>query len=370
MYIPGIERITYADRLHFVPGLAKPKFPRWVRDYEDRTQYNPPPPLEERELYKETPCFVFHQRTKLLEGVRQALWLSKSKMIQGLPAQVLALGEANQIENEDERVKNAIKHACLWDTTEPLSPKFVPTLLRNLLHLCGSLTGTHPGLRKRILAEKYSPIAIWHRDEDLFQVRGQNGLLLNSMSPLPVLAGKEDVQATADHVLPTFYPVSPTIDLWNVQLYEDTERTGFHETYPYPHAHTLFFVEDKESHVKMLPEQLRAKMVMFAFANALVRAHAINGPESGELEQPIVVQAVGTNGRLFQYVVFQLNTTSLRSDSGVKNLVWVDEDQLLYEHAMDKDILERKVVKVPKGLSGYQPETFKKFLSLYLHGAA
>lgn len=53
-------------------------------------------------------------------GVRQALWLTKTKLTPGLPPQLLALAAdpANQIPNQDERVQNAIKHARFWNTTE------------------------------------------------------------------------------------------------------------------------------------------------------------------------------------------------------------------------------------------------------------
>lgn len=55
-----------------------------------------------------------------LSGVRQALWLTKTKLTSGLPPQLLSLAEnpANQIPDQDERVQNAIKHARFWDTTE------------------------------------------------------------------------------------------------------------------------------------------------------------------------------------------------------------------------------------------------------------
>ena len=56
----------------------------------------------------------------LSAGVRQALWLTKTKLTPGLPPQLLALAEssANQIADQDERVQNAINHACFWETTE------------------------------------------------------------------------------------------------------------------------------------------------------------------------------------------------------------------------------------------------------------
>lgn len=62
--------------------------------------------------------------------------------------------------------------------------------------------------------------------EDVFQVRGQNGLLLNSMTPVPVLAGEEQIQSTADQALETFYPIAPTIDLQRTHVYQEKNDTG------------------------------------------------------------------------------------------------------------------------------------------------
>lgn len=128
--------------------------------------------------------------------------------------------------------------------------------------------------------------------------------------------------------------------------------SGFKSDYPYPHAHTIYFLERVDSSCKLRPEQFRAKLLMFAFGNALARAHNMYGvrihtPRSTHccthvnmlywqmliliilyvsqpkrvLERPVTVQAVGTSGRIFQLVVFQLNTTDLSGDDGVKNQV-------------------------------------------------
>lgn len=324
-------------------------------------------------MYKEKPCYIFHQKTSVLEGVRQALWLTKSKLIKGLPSQILSLAEdtANHVENQDERVQQAIKHARFWDTTEnrPTRQRFCPVLLDDLLHLCGTVQAKHPALGRRMLAENYSLAACWSRGEDLFQVRGKNGILLNSVSPLPAVAGKEEVASTADYVLETFYPISPTIDLQLTHVYQEKSHTGFEEGYPYPYAHTLFLPESGQAY-RLRPEQLRAKMVMFAFGNALARAQALYGTQPQVLEQPVVVQSVATNGRVFQFAVFQLNTTELGTDAGVKNMVWLEEDQPLYDYAKVRPLIRKREVQVPAGLAGYRPDTFKKFLALYLHGAA
>lgn len=372
--IPGLERVTYADRMHYVPGLAKPDSPRWERSYRDPHR-DRSLPLSEMPLRKEQPCYVFHQRTNALEGVKQVLWLTKSKLTEGLPPRLLSLAQdpANHIPDQDERVKNAIKHARFWDTLEPKpsEDRYSKILLQNLLHLCASLQPTHPALGRRLLSEKYSLAATWTRGKDLFQIRGANGLLSTSMDPLPALADAEQVEDTDQHVLETFYPVSPTIDLQQLNVYHrEKNSTGFRDGYPYPHPHTLYFDDPKNPRCVLRPEQFHAKMLMFAFGNALARAHLQYGLEPrARLEQPVVVQAVGTNGRFFNFMVFQLNTTDLSEDGGVKNMVWFEKDLELYEYAKVRPLIRKKEVQVPAGLVGYNPETFRKFLTLYLNGA-
>lgn len=73
--IPGLEKITYGERMHYVPGLAKPVYPQWERDYKDPRYYKSPP-AHEMPLYKEKPCYVYNQRTSALEG--RMSWLFKT----------------------------------------------------------------------------------------------------------------------------------------------------------------------------------------------------------------------------------------------------------------------------------------------------
>lgn len=62
----------------------------------------------------------------------------------------------------------------------------------------------------------------------------------------------------------------------------------------------------------------------------------------------MVVQSVGTDGQLFQFMVFQLNTTDLVSSDGIKNLFWIDSDQNLYERAQCVPEVKKRVVVVRK----------------------
>ncbi|NXX48077.1 RM37 protein, partial [Tricholaema leucomelas] len=306
-------------------------------------------------------------------GVRQALWLTKTKLLEGLPPSVLSIMDnpAHQLENHEQRVKHAISHARFWNMREvaPRREYYCPVLFEDLLHLCRLMSMKYPALAKRMLARKYMVAATWERESILLQVRGQNGMLLNAMAPIPPVASKEEILATEEHVLETFYPIAPTIDLQEVNVYKELNDTGFRDGYPYSHPHTLFFLESANVRTdRFRPEQLRAKMLMFAFGNALAKAKVFYGNDPKVLEQPVVVQSVGTDGQQFQFLVFQLNTTDLVSSDGIKNLVWIDSDQNLYEGAQCVPEVKKRVVTKPAGIYGFQPDTFKKFLALYLHG--
>ncbi|XP_068949620.1 large ribosomal subunit protein mL37-like [Petaurus breviceps papuanus] len=372
--IPGVEPVTWAGLQHRQPGLARPVFPPWERGWEDPRRPRPVP-RDTHPLRREEPCYMMHQRSRLLEGVKQALWLTKSKLIEGLPERVLRLAEeaASQIENQDEQVQNAIYHARLWHSTEdiPKRETYCPVIMDNLIQLCKTKIPQYPSLTRRIQARDYTLSTSWRRESIFLQIRGLNGTRLSAKDPLLPIASQEEVHATDNHVLETFYPIAPTINLHECDIYDVREDSGFHEGYPYPHPHTVYFTEAaNRRRARFRPEQLRAKMIMFAFGNALAQARAMYGEEPRVLEQPLVVQSVGTDGRVFQFMVFQLNTTDLDSNEGVKNLVWMDSDQLLYQHFRCLTVIKKKVVVEPAGIIDYQPRTFRKFLAMYLHGAA
>ncbi|KAM6217601.1 large ribosomal subunit protein mL37 [Rhynchocyon petersi] len=372
--IPGLEPITYAGKMHFVPGMARPVFPPWDRGWF-HPKFHRSPPIHEQQLYKEQACYIFHQRCRLLEGVKQALWLTKTKLIEGLPEKVLSLVDdpRNHIENQNERVLNVISHARLWHSTEdiPKRETYCPVIVDSLIQLCRSQILKYPALTQRTCTKNYSFSTSWSRESTLLQVRGASGTRLHAKDPLPAIVSGERVEATKNHVLETFYPISPFIDLQECSVYDVKDNTGLREGYPYPYPHTLYLLETANSGPRRFqPEQLRAKMILFAFGNALAQARRLCGDEPKVLEQPVTVQSVGTDGRVFQFLIFQLNTTDLASNEGVKNLVWVDSDQLLYQHFWCRPVVRKKVIVEPVGPVGFQPETFKKFLALYLHGAA
>ncbi|XP_056388140.1 39S ribosomal protein L37, mitochondrial [Hyla sarda] len=371
MEIPGLERITYADRCYYVPWLARPQFPRFEMNWNP--QYYRCPPAQEMALYKEQPSYVFNPKCRLLGGVKQALWLTKSKLIEGLPQRILKLCEdpAYTFPNHEELVHNAISSACLWSTTEEIREReeYCPKLLESLLHLCRTQHCTYPSLSQRTFVENWKLATSWHKDSTIYHIRGTNGSLICAKTPLEPLASSSEIQATEPHVLESLHPLSPAIDLQEVNVYEEKNDIGFKDGFPYPNLHTVYLTEPCSTRAKFSPDQLRAKMIMIAFGGAVAKARILFGEDVKTLPQPVVVQSVGTDGQLFHFMVLQLNTLDFQSNDGIKNLVWMDGDQALYDTVACKPKIKRKVVLIPAGIAGFKPETFVKFWAMYLNGA-
>ena len=61
-------------------------------------------------------------------------------------------------------------------------------------------------------------------------------------------------------------------------LHMMTCLAGFQEGYPYPCPHTLYFLESANLRPRRFqPDQLRAKMILFAFGSALAQARLLYG---------------------------------------------------------------------------------------------
>lgn len=59
-------------------------------------------------------------RWVVFPGVRQAQWLTKTKLVEGLPPAVQGIldNPALGLQELEERAKHVVSHARLWDTAE------------------------------------------------------------------------------------------------------------------------------------------------------------------------------------------------------------------------------------------------------------
>lgn len=82
-------------------------------------------------------------------------------------------------------------------------------------------------------------------------------------------------------------------------------------------------------------------------------------PSVKDLPEPIVVQCVQTDGKMFHFSVLQLNSVDLSSN--LCNAYWSLPPINIYE--------ECSYLKGVPTLEGYNPEVFKTLLALYVNSS-
>ncbi|CAL8087811.1 unnamed protein product [Calicophoron daubneyi] len=236
--------------------------------------------------------------------------------------------------------------------------------------------------RDRFLETHY----YWGEEKRRIGFSEQHDLVVNGKRPAELHApSKETVQALCEsHALPTasLGPMSPLIDLTSTQyyLFDSTEGWKNVETRPYPHPHLITinlslpnvwsdFLEPEAEPV--VPEQRQAAALMHCFAATVARARTM-GLSSGELEVPICVDGICSDGVYFDFISFQLNTLdvpdfrsnpSAAANTAIHNLAWVDGNHRLF----DKQVPRRSMLRNTK-YRDLDMSVFTRLAGRYLWG--
>ena len=85
------------------------------------------------------------------------------------------------------------------------------------------------------------------------------------------------------------------------------------------------------------------------------------------------MNAVSINNQRFNYATFQLNTLDYGSNTGVKNIAYYDTNNELYLNRPNKENMpyasQKNIQRMALRKLEYNPDTFRKLLSLMLYGA-
>ena len=139
-----------------------------------------------------------------------------------------------------------------------------------------------------------------------------------------------DVDSTISEELPGPYqPIDlgvfrhPTNSLPNSAGYD----SGYETPFPATMLLSDFTSRNKE---QMLHHGIHA---MFS---QLVAMAMQQGYHPGQhLDEPMATKCVITNGRVFMFMAYQLNTLSLQEDFGIKNIAWFEDFKTLYDANFD-----------------------------------
>ncbi|XP_026470829.1 39S ribosomal protein L37, mitochondrial-like [Ctenocephalides felis] len=304
--------------------------------------------------YHERKCHFFRDHNVLLEGVKQSLVVTKSIQLKenSLPEHL-----ENEISNTEvpnrvhDLVKRAIFSANVFDTeqeklpkvTDPLRPAFnFPRRLgisdhrRNfilsskLLRICEMSSNIFS--ERNVLKNAYFSLCL-EKDSDLiqFEINAENFVITDK----PLKPVVNDVAKTEAIELYNMFPIKSTITMPQENIYE------LNDVYPLtqvakmdaPHTILLNFTPTYVHNLYETPvttDQTLGRSMIKSFTIAAAYAKKKYGDAVEILPQPITVQCIQTDGRLFDFSVFQLNTLNINGNEGIKNIWYQTEQMPLY----------------------------------------
>lgn len=390
LYVPKIwqdKDIIDAAKLYLKPVV---KYPSWSSPVPDPSIMSDPN-VEDHPDYNNTPVYDFTPDTNLLEGINQALILTKTQLMDGVPNIIEKHKGILAIADEDELMKKFIMQANVWNPTKDKLPKrFNPQLprwkmrgeygipyekralilLQNILRLMSMNASKYSDfISARYLNKNHAFSTFYHYNgEKHIQISGTFNYLLNSNQSLSMFSSMNEIEESKNHILPDLYPISPLIDLNKSHFWSTNHDTGIPEDAIHNHPHTAFIIDpanwpDDVNHNPHPIERNITRAIMLTFALTHAYAKQMLGSYSLNLPVPICMQCIHTDGVLFNFIYFQLNTLDFSENSNVKNMVWIDSGNALYVREEPKRAMLRNTV-----YSNYDPKVLHKMYASFSNG--
>ncbi|XP_022239104.1 39S ribosomal protein L37, mitochondrial-like isoform X2 [Limulus polyphemus] len=337
-----------------------------------------PPRLRKNENHpdwKENCVLLINRNTRLIEGEKHILHLTKTISYSGLPLNVKNLLPIALEMTDNDLVQRSIMEALVWDATQVKLPKRinkenpgldfpreygiphtrkVTHLLYNLVYLCQLFYAKKNGLWTRTkITDAFSKVFL-EKEGKVLLFRMPSDVLTSTSRPLSPFATKEQVESTKDQAVPDIFPLHFSLDLQEHHIYTSEEIYPLAPSCLNCHFHTLHITHNMVRYWHQPQKLARAVAVCFTFAAAQARQKF--GPTVKELTSPVCVQCAYLDGPVWGFLGYQLNTLNINSPEGIKNQVWIDGPYNLYESCDQAS-----------GIQGYNSETFSKFLSLHLN---
>lgn len=326
---------------------------------------------EEIKQEKSTPCYVFHNRYSPPAGVAQAQHLSNCIVRSTLPESMLSHVTDNSVE-EDDKVKEAILHAHLLDSHQEKLPRILdvinkpgwsdplqyamPVRRRNknlTYQLILLLDQLFPEAASRHMVENTKLQVMLQHSGKLMQMQHEAACILSSSVPLSPPMGKAEVSTIDGEPLPDIYPFSPF--LYCKKHYDYSEEDYFSVVRNDLYPHTIF-IHLNMPLMRHTEDNFCGITILKAFSHAAAYAKQWCKIEDGNLEKPLALQIVHTNGVKYHIGVFQLNTLNLNGIT--KNIFWSHPWEILYESCNFKG--------AKPNLEGYNPKVFSLLKALHL----
>lgn len=328
--------------------------------------------------WKETPAWTFNDTNLLLLGIPQAQLLLKTVIIDNeLPENVTNSMEETSF-NVEQLIHRSICNAAIFDAHQELLPKRkdperpawnfprdlgitdirrTRNICQKFIHLCEMLSGPDVVRDRNVLHDGIITLPFHYEFERLLFTLTMD-LMITSRKPLNSLT-KDDYDSLE---LPNIHPAHPVVNLAKTNVYKDQLMYPYDINCTWPNVHTIFAHFDRtqtknNTELPVQETQILSRALVKSFTAAAAYAKQKYGDDVGDLPESVTIQCVNSDGKMFHFSVFQLNTLVLNDTAGKKNYWWSKPRMQLYEKAQYEN--------GKPTFEGYNPEVFRTMLAFY-----
>lgn len=248
-----------------------------------------------------------------------------------------------------------ILQANLWDTAREKLPRrkkpehislmnykaeigipqarIVNTLLKNLALRAVQVLSLQDRdfLASRRLMEDFLLRADFSHGYDSIYLSCNSDLLIGSTKSLSAFIDATGVADSKYSSIGDIFPIAPTVDLNRSNIYHARSGTGLISSSFKPH--TLLLSMNPEWSIL----QRHASALMCSYGHCIEMAKSRDATSNLQAN-PISIQTIHTDGQMFGFTGFQLNTleTDYKKDGVIRNQAWVDSDRLYHKQEPDR----------------------------------
>lgn len=275
-------------------------------------------------------CFVVHPSTQAIDSLQKYQWLTGTRVVRHLP-ELFNLTPA-----PDESVVHDLKQRLMdyilqmttgkknWQFYSELSFGLFQAILPSLWQL---------GCRYSHIKHSYwslnASIECYWRKHDVNYITFTNPLaVLYVPASLQLLSQPDDV--IVGDPPPELHPSH--IGLFEHSFDEINVSGGNKRHSPYPLAHTLLVNNSKRNTL----EQTTSHALMQLFAQSAAQAIQNGYPLDCDLNYQLSTQAILTDGQIFTFACYQLNTLDFTKSNPdkISNVFWIGPTLQLYDSQM------------------------------------
>ena len=273
-------------------------------------------------------------------------WLTKSSVIQGLPSRITSCEvDDSSLKDMEERVAQTLAFQTRLDFDDK---EIAGGLLQNMLlpiwkhtHVCDHLLNSSLAYQSKI--ECY-----WRRCGVNYITVRKPAYLFHTSKPLDLFT---DASFAGNDSLPPVQYTPRSMNMFEHPFNQITVFSGFSRHSKFPFGHTVLYVDSRS----ISEEQVTAHALVTLFSQAAAQTVQDGHKLDEDLHYPLANQGIFTNGQLFSYFCYQLNTLDLRADTGRWNAFYVGPVLKLFESVVPGE-----------GVRGFNPECAKLFMQFIL----